>query len=221
MFKRGKYILLVTLCSYFCLSFLPVSASVVDNGERIDTQHQDIQENIHMNESNNWWNTIYQYWKQYEENSKYENDSNHMEEKLESEDSKITNDEIDSLHTFETEVIELTNKEREKHGLRPFSHDRALSKVAKEKSVDMRKNNYFDHNSPVYGSPFDMMKSFGITYQAAGENIAMGQQTPDEVVKAWMNSPGHRANILNEQFTHIGVGFDENGNYWTQQFIGK
>src|SRR5699024_7492970 len=129
---------------------------------------------------------------------------------------EVENDKIESLQAFEAEVIKLTNKEREKNGLPSFSHDDALSKVAKEKSIDMRKNNYFDHNSPVYGSPFDMMKSFGITYQTAGENIAMGQQTPDEVVKAWMNSPGHRANILNEQFTHIGVGFDENGNYWTQ-----
>ena len=85
----------------------------------------------------------------------------------------------------------------------------------------MQKNNYFDHNSPTYGSPFDMMKKFGISYKSAGENIAQGQRTPEEVVQAWMNSAGHRANILNSGFTHIGVGYVESGNYWTQEFITK
>jgi uncharacterized protein YkwD len=66
-----------------------------------------------------------------------------------------------------------------------------------------------------------MMKQFGISYKAAGENIAMGQRTPEEVVTAWMNSPGHRANILNANFTHLGVGYVASGNYWTQMFIGK
>ena len=85
----------------------------------------------------------------------------------------------------------------------------------------MKNKNYFDHTSPTYGSPFDMMKSFGISYKAAGENIAMGQKTPEQVVQAWMDSPGHRANIMNSSFTHIGVGYVASGNYWTQQFIGK
>lgn len=85
----------------------------------------------------------------------------------------------------------------------------------------MAVNNYFSHTSPTYGSPFDMMKKFGISYTAAGENIAKGQRTPQEVVTAWMNSEGHRANILNKNYTHIGVGFEENGYIWTQQFIKK
>ncbi|SPT92496.1 YkwD protein [Bacillus subtilis] len=85
----------------------------------------------------------------------------------------------------------------------------------------MKDKNYFDHQSPTYGSPFDMMKSFGISYKTAGENIAKGQKTPEEVVKAWMNSEGHRKNILNPNFTHIGVGYVESGSIWTQQFIGK
>ncbi|WP_102029136.1 CAP domain-containing protein [Salirhabdus sp. Marseille-P4669] len=125
------------------------------------------------------------------------------------------------LSQFEQEVVELTNEERQKNGLAPLQIDTALSKVAREKSRDMATNNYFSHNSPTYGSPFDMMNSFGITYRTAGENIAKGQRTPEEVVNAWMNSAGHRANILNENFTHIGVGYVENGNVWTQQFIGK
>ncbi|RDW20355.1 sporulation protein [Oceanobacillus arenosus] len=126
-----------------------------------------------------------------------------------------------ALSQFEQEVVELTNQERAKQGLSALKIDTELSKVAREKSNDMATNGYFDHNSPTYGSPFDMMKSFGITYRTAGENIALGQRTPAEVVEGWMNSEGHRANILNGEYTHIGVGYVENGNYWTQQFIGK
>ncbi|OZU87728.1 hypothetical protein CIL03_15290 [Virgibacillus indicus] len=125
------------------------------------------------------------------------------------------------LSQFEQEVVELTNQERAKHGLSELKVDTNLSKVAREKSSDMAANNYFAHNSPTYGSPFDMMKQFGVSYKTAGENIAKGQRTPAEVVNAWMNSEGHRANILNGDFTHIGVGYVEQGNHWTQQFIGK
>lgn len=125
------------------------------------------------------------------------------------------------LNQFEQQVVELTNQERAKHGLAPLKELKELSQVAREKSRDMAVNGYFDHQSPTYGSPFDMMKSFGITYRTAGENIAKGQRTPQEVVNAWMNSPGHRANILNANFTHIGVGYVEQGNHWTQQFIGR
>ncbi|MFD1850446.1 CAP domain-containing protein [Oceanobacillus bengalensis] len=131
------------------------------------------------------------------------------------------NQQVSQLSQFEQEVVELTNQERAKYGLSALEIDTELSKVAREKSNDMAVNNYFDHNSPVYGSPFDMMQSFGISYNTAGENIAKGQRTPAEVVNAWMNSEGHRANILNGNFTHIGVGYVENGNIWTQQFIGK
>ncbi|AZV65289.1 serine protease [Bacillus cereus] len=130
-------------------------------------------------------------------------------------------EEAKSLSEFEQRVVELTNAERTKQGLPALKIDTELSKVARIKSEDMQKNNYFDHNSPTYGSPFDMMKKFGISYTSAGENIAQGQRTPEEVVQAWMNSAGHRANILNNGFTHIGVGYVESGNYWTQQFITK
>lgn len=125
------------------------------------------------------------------------------------------------LNEFEQQVVELTNQEREKQGLAPLKVDTELSKVAREKSKDMATNNYFSHNSPTYGSPFDMMKQFGISYRTAGENIAKGQRSPQEVVDAWMNSAGHRKNILNADFTHIGVGYVADGNVWTQQFIGK
>src|SRR5699024_5006071 len=113
----------------------------------------------------------------------------------------------DALNAFERQVFELTNNERTQNGLAPLQVDYEVSKVAREKSRDMAVNGYFDHNSPTYGSPFDMMRSFGITYRTAGENIAKGQRSPEEVVNAWMKSTGHRANILISDFTHIGVGF--------------
>jgi uncharacterized YkwD family protein len=126
-----------------------------------------------------------------------------------------------AVSAYEQKVVELTNQERAKNGLKPLALDTELSKVAREKSRDMQNKGYFSHTSPTYGSPFDMMKKFGISYRSAGENIAMGQRTPEEVVKAWMNSSGHRANILNSSYTHIGVGHIATGNYWTQMFIGK
>ncbi|WML44140.1 CAP domain-containing protein [Neobacillus sp. PS3-40] len=119
------------------------------------------------------------------------------------------------------QVIELTNVERKKNGLPPLKADASLSKVAQTKSNDMETKHYFSHTSPTYGSPFDMMRDFGVTYRTAGENIAMGQPTAQEVVNAWMNSEGHRKNILSANYTNIGVGYTQAGNYWSQMFIGK
>jgi uncharacterized YkwD family protein len=124
---------------------------------------------------------------------------------------------------FQKKVLELVNVERSKNGLKPLTMNAGLSKTATLKSQDMAKLNYFDHTSPTYGSPFDMMKKYGISYRTAGENIAMGQTTPEQVMQGWMNSPGHRANILKSSFTQIGVGVAKNSSgrlYWTQQFIG-
>jgi len=126
-----------------------------------------------------------------------------------------------TLSAYEKKVFDLTNQERAKNGLPALKVDATLSKMAHEKSRDMSANGYFSHTSPTYGSPFDMMKKFGITYSYAGENIAMGQKNPEEVVNAWMNSAGHRANILNPNYNYIGVGYVSQGNYWTQDFIGK
>lgn len=128
---------------------------------------------------------------------------------------------IDSTITeFENEVVRLVNEKRAENGLSKLTADWELSRVARYKSQDMKDNNYFSHTSPIYGSPFDMIKNFGISYRTAGENIAKGQSTPQAVVNAWMNSSGHRANILNASFKKIGVGFVKNGKYWTQMFIG-
>ena len=125
------------------------------------------------------------------------------------------------LNEYEKEVIRIVNEIRVSNGLQPFETDEELSRVARIKSQDMKDNNYFSHTSPVYGSPFDMMKQFGISYKSAGENIARGQATPQAVVDGWMNSSGHRANILNASYNRIGVGYVADGNYWTQMFIQK
>lgn len=106
--------------------------------------------------------------------------------------------------------------------MEPLKIDKRLEKTATLKSEDMRDLQYFSHTSPTYGSPFDMMRKYGISYYYAGENIAAGKSTPEAVMNSWMNSPGHKANMLNSRFTHIGVGYANGGpyrHYWTQQFI--
>lgn len=126
--------------------------------------------------------------------------------------------------SVQNEILSLVNAERSKVGLNPLKLNWELSRVAKIKSEDMAHEGYFSHTSPTYGTPFEMMKHFGIKYKTAGENIAAGQKTPKEVMVAWMNSKGHRENILNKKYTEIGVGYFKGGSYgsyWTQQFIGN
>jgi uncharacterized YkwD family protein len=120
---------------------------------------------------------------------------------------------------YEQKVAELVNIERQKNGLAPLTLDSTISDVARMKSKDMSDNNYFAHQSPTYGSAGDMLTKFGVKWSAWGENIAAGQRTPEEVVNAWMNSEGHRANILSPNFSKIGVGYVNNGRpNWTQMF---
>lgn len=136
---------------------------------------------------------------------------------------KITIPEGAPLRTLEQEVIRLINQERAKQGLPALTENWELSRVARYKSQDMIDKGYFAHQSPTYGSPFDMMESFGLKFSAAAENIAYGQRTAAEVVKAWMNSPGHRANILSRSYRYTGVGAAKKANgtlYWTQMFMG-
>jgi uncharacterized YkwD family protein/spore coat assembly protein SafA len=134
---------------------------------------------------------------------------------------KVNIPNIDATKNIEVQVQELVNQERSKAGLKPLQMDWELQRVARTKACDMANKGYFSHQSPTYGSPFDMMKQFGISFKTAGENIAMGQRTPAEVMQSWMNSTGHRENILKADFTHIGVGYCANGNHWVQMFIGK
>ena len=125
-----------------------------------------------------------------------------------------------AVRAYEQEVVRLVNAQRAQNGLKPLAENWELSRVARYKSADMASRRYFSHESPTYGSPYQMMRSFGISFRSAGENIAYGQRTPAAVVNAWMNSSGHRANILSSSYTQIGVGYHEAGNYWTQMFIG-
>ena len=127
---------------------------------------------------------------------------------------------VPGVLAYEQEVVRLVNAERASHGLPALSIRADLCQYARVKSQDMHDSGYFSHTSPNYGSPFDMMKSFGITYSHAGENIAMGYSTPEAVVSAWMNSEGHRANIFSASYTELGVGYVADGGYWTQWFVG-
>ncbi len=125
-----------------------------------------------------------------------------------------------AVSDIERQVVTLVNQARRERGLGELTLNEEVSGVARTKATDMANNNYFSHTSPTYGSPFDMLRQFGISYRTAGENIAKGQTSAQQVFDSWMNSEGHRANILNSSFTQIGVGYNANGNYWVQLFIG-
>ncbi|MGE5549384.1 MAG: CAP domain-containing protein [Bacteroidota bacterium] len=127
-----------------------------------------------------------------------------------------------NLTADENYILQQVNAERAKAGLAPLQIDYRLVQTARAKSRDMIQNGYFGHQSPTLGSPFDQMRAAGITYRTAGENIA-GNSSAAGAMQAWMNSPGHRANILNGSFTKIGIGVVNGGPYGkmlTQQFIG-
>ena len=135
---------------------------------------------------------------------------------------KINIPETAPLSNFEDEVIRLVNVERSKNGLPVLAKNWQASRVARIKAQDMIDFKYFSHNSPVYGSPFNMMENFGLRFSSAAENIAMGQKSASEVMQTWMNSPGHRANILSKTITQIGVGAAKAANgtlYWSQMFL--
>ena len=134
---------------------------------------------------------------------------------------KINIPNIDQTKSIETQVLNIVNEQRQNNGLKPLSMDWELQRVARIKACDMAQKGYFSHNSPTYGSPFDMMKQYNINYRSAGENIAKGQTSAVAVMESWMNSQGHRANILKADFTHIGVGYCSSGNHWVQMFISK
>ncbi len=128
---------------------------------------------------------------------------------------------VSGLSQIEAEVLRLVNIERQKGGLAPLIADGLLTSVAQKKSEDMARNNYFSHTSPTYGSPFAMMKTFGVKYSTAAENIARGQLTAQSVMNGWMNSSGHKANIMNPSFKKIGIGMVESNDgrkCWTQMF---
>jgi len=122
-----------------------------------------------------------------------------------------------TMSQLEQLACQLVNEQRATHGLSPLTIDSTLSSMARIKSRDMKNNGYFSHNSPVYGSPFQMMKQLGITYRSAGENIAMGYRSAEAVVQAWMASESHRNNILSDRYSMMGIGYIDG--YWTQWLI--
>ena len=127
------------------------------------------------------------------------------------------------MNSDEQEVFNLINQQRANNGLPALKMDSEVQRVARIKAQDMVNNNYFSHTSPTYGSPFDMLKSFKVSYRTAGENIA-GNSSNSGAVNAWMNSPGHRANILNSSFNYTGIGVvtgSKYGKIYVQMFIGK
>ena len=128
-----------------------------------------------------------------------------------------------NMNSNEEEVFNLINQQRTNNGLQALKMDSEVQRVARIKAQDMVDNKYFSHTSPIYGSPFDMLKSFKISYKTAGENIA-GNSSNSEAVKAWMNSSGHKANILNSSFNYTGIGVVSSPTYgkvYVQIFVGK
>lgn len=130
--------------------------------------------------------------------------------------------ESDQLAADEARMLALINQERAKKGLPALEVEPRLVETARLKSRDMIEAGYFGHNSPTYGSPFAMMRTAGVQYRYAGENLA-GASTVERAHQALMASPGHRANILNPRFTHVGIGIVDGGPYgkmFTQHFVG-
>ena len=117
-----------------------------------------------------------------------------------------------------SEVVRLTNSARSQNGYAALVEDGALSEAAAVRAREIARS--FSHTRPSGASFSSALSESGVSYLRAGENIASGQKSASEVVNAWMNSPGHRANILSANYTTLGVGYVEDGGYWTQWFIG-
>lgn len=145
------------------------------------------------------------------------------EESVPETDENISQEQINAS-AFEKRVLELVNEERAKRGLSALKWSNELASVARAHSKDMHERSFFSHTNPDGKSPFDRIKAAGISYSYAAENIAAGQATPEAVVEGWMNSQGHRENILNAKLKYLGVGFYEAAGgykyYWTQNFTG-
>lgn len=149
------------------------------------------------------------------------NSSNNSNNNNSNSNNSTTN--TSNLSANELEVFNLINQQRTNQGLSALKIDNEVQNVARIKAQDMVSNNYFSHTSPTYGSPFDMLNSFKVKYSTAGENIATNSSN-NSAVTAWMNSSGHKANILNKNFNYTGVGVVSSSTYnkvYVQMFIGK
>ena len=149
----------------------------------------------------------------------YSNSSNNTNNTGGNTNTNVSN----NMNSDEKEVFDLINKQRTNNGLAALKNDNEVQRIARIKAQDMVNNNYFSHTSPTYGSPFDMLKSFKVSYKSAGENIA-GNSSNSGAVTAWMNSSGHKANILNSSYNYTGIGVVKSPKYgkiYVQMFIGK
>ncbi len=133
-------------------------------------------------------------------------------EEVDSEEDQVDTESTADVSADEEQMVQLVNQERQEAGLEPLTIDPELTEVARVKAQDMIDNNYFDHNSPTFGSPFEMMDQFGVSYNTAGENLA-GNQTVEAAHTALMNSQGHRENILSGNYTEVGIGVVDGGPY--------
>ena len=122
----------------------------------------------------------------------------------------------------EEEILLIINELRREQDLPPLVHNWEAARVARYKAEDMKTHNYFGHDSPVYGSFFDMLKNFHIHYNTAGENIATGAYpTPQTALDAWLIQAQHRQNIFSKHFNSIGIGYSTDGvvHYWCLIFL--
>ena len=124
----------------------------------------------------------------------------------------------EDIHEYVFAVVDLVNEERAKENIPPVSLNRAATDAAQVRAEEAKKS--FSHNRPNGSSCFTALKEAGIVYAYAGENLAGKIKTPTKVVNAWMNSPGHKKNIMNPNYSQIGVGYVSSGNYWAQFFLG-
>ena len=203
------------------LNFLTINGKPLSSYQDFNQNHNN---NLGNNQNNNNNNNLGNNQNNNNNNNLGNNQNNNSNNNLGNNQNNNNDESITdtSISNTEREVVRLVNIERQKAGLAPLKIDSKLCQIAKLKSEDMKKKGYFSHTSPTYGTPFDMLKQFNVTYKTAGENIAKGQKDAKAVVDAWMNSPGHRKNILSKSFTHIGVGnVKGSSNYWTQLFISK
>ena len=124
----------------------------------------------------------------------------------------------ENIHKYVYTVVDLVNEERAKENIPPVTLNATATKAAQVRAEEATKS--FSHTRPNGTKCFTALAEANISYTAAGENLAGRIQTPERAVQAWMESPGHRKNIMNPKYSQIGVGYVASGNYWSQFFLG-
>lgn len=135
----------------------------------------------------------------------------------------VSNTSADGLGKEERNMLDIINAQRKNAGVKALEIDAALQKVAQIKAKDLADNDYFDHKSPTYGSPFDLMRRSGIAFKSAGENLS-GNESVKAAVSAWMDNNNHSANILNANYKYVGIGMADDEKYgkvYVAEFIEK